>query len=337
MEELEYHFVDNREEMFNVGIQPAKPLLTNREYADRCPARSSSAMSTPSNSSGSSTTQTKYPSQGMPWNQEPPVVNRQLKPRNTPLNGVVESTEQQQQIKPRYPNRLAKDLGGLLSRLDIHKANKRDTERVPKNTGCNTPHEGLQSSERESSNNSIRYSLDLDAQQHMMLHQVETIPVSTERVTSRHQQHHEWPLTKDDVDQNYFVPVEKPCHIYDEQDWYIGTYDRAEAEHALHLVNQDGAFLVRTCSKYTPSEPYVLAVYHGKKVYNIKIRFLDSTNKYALGTGQRANDMFDSVADIIKFHTIFPIVLIDGTTNKYPGNCVLTYPITKQDVDKLLG
>ncbi|KAM6953136.1 uncharacterized protein clnk [Aplochiton taeniatus] len=205
VEEREYHFVDNREEMFNVAIQPAKPLLSEKKYADRCPARSSPAM---------------------------------------------------------------------------------------------------------------------------------------KRVKSRRQQHHEWPQTKEDFDQHDFIPKEKPCQVYDEQDWYIGAFDRAEAEHALHLVNKDGAFLVRTCSKYTPSEPYVLAVYHEKKVYNIKIRFLDGTNKYALGTGQRANDMFDSVADIIKFHTIFPIVLIDGrsmSTIKYPGNCLLTYPITKEDVDKLLG
>uniref|UniRef100_A0A667XBH3 SH2 domain-containing protein n=1 Tax=Myripristis murdjan TaxID=586833 RepID=A0A667XBH3_9TELE len=137
----------------------------------------------------------------------------------------------------------------------------------------------------------------------------------------------------------FVCPLEKRL-TYHEEDWYIGACNRAEAEHALHLVNKDGAFLVRDCSNNTTSEPLVLAVYHDKKVYNVKIRFIESISKYALGTGQRANDMFDSVADIIRFHSIFPIVLIHGRTlsaSKYPGNCVLTCPVTKIDVDQLLG
>lgn len=51
---------------------------------------------------------------------------------------------------------------------------------------------------------------------------------------------------------------------------------------------QDGAFLVRDCSISTSSEPLVLAVYHEKKVYNVKIRFIESTSKYILG---RSNDV----------------------------------------------
>lgn len=46
---------------------------------------------------------------------------------------------------------------------------------------------------------------------------------------------------------------------------------------------QDGAFLVRDCSVNTDSEPLVLVVYHEKKVYNVKIRCVANTNKYALG------------------------------------------------------
>uniref|UniRef100_A0A4W6FH22 SH2 domain-containing protein n=1 Tax=Lates calcarifer TaxID=8187 RepID=A0A4W6FH22_LATCA len=105
-----------------------------------------------------------------------------------------------------------------------------------------------------------------------------------------------------------------------EEDWYVGACTRADAEHALHLVNRDGAFLVRDCSVNSNSEPLVLAVYHEKKVYNVKIRFMQSTSKYALGTGQRSKDvseMFDSVADIIKFHTIFPIILVSGRNISY--------------------
>uniref|UniRef100_A0AAQ4RUK9 SH2 domain-containing protein n=1 Tax=Gasterosteus aculeatus aculeatus TaxID=481459 RepID=A0AAQ4RUK9_GASAC len=114
-----------------------------------------------------------------------------------------------------------------------------------------------------------------------------------------------------------------------EEDWYVGACTRADAEHALHLVNKDGAFLVRDCSTNTNGEPFVLAVYHEKKVYNIKIRFIVSSGKYALGTGQRSSDLFDSVANIIKIHSIFPIMLVSGRTmprRQGPETCVLTFP-----------
>ena len=126
--------------------------------------------------------------------------------------------------------------------------------------------------------------------------------------------------------------------------------------------------MVRDCSVNTNSEPLVLVVYHEKKVYNVKIRFIASTRKYALGTGQRSNDVsgliskdslactlfstaftvadilfspqtFDSVADIIKFHSIFPIILISGRNMsgiQYPENCVLSCPITNKDLEQLL-
>lgn len=160
----------------------------------------------------------------------------------------------------------------------------------------------------------------------------------TERVKSK-RQHHEWPQTKEDFDQNDFVPMKKPQQTHWEDDWYIGACSRTDAEHALHLVNKNGAFLVRDCSLNSNRQPLVLAVYHDKKVYNVKIRFIENLKKYALGTGQRSNEMFDSVSDIIKFHSIFPVVLISGKRipgSKYPENCVLTCPVTKRDVDQLL-
>ncbi|KAM9849654.1 cytokine-dependent hematopoietic cell linker [Aulostomus maculatus] len=125
-----------------------------------------------------------------------------------------------------------------------------------------------------------------------------------------------------------------------EADWYVGDFNRVDAEHALHLVNKDGAFLVRNCSVNTSSEPLVLAVYHERKVYNVKIRFIKSVNKYVLGTtGQRSNDMFDSVADIIRFYSMFPITLISGKNtagSQDPENCILMCPVTKRDVELLL-
>ncbi len=56
-----------------------------------------------------------------------------------------------------------------------------------------------------------------------------------------------------------------------------------------HQPHQNGAFLVRDCSISTNSEPLVLTVYHDKKVYNVKIRFIESMSKYILG--QRSNDV----------------------------------------------
>ena len=79
-----------------------------------------------------------------------------------------------------------------------------------------------------------------------------------------------------------------------------------------HLPHQDGAFLVRDCSVNTNSEPLVLAVYHEKKVYNVKIRFIERLNKYALGTGQRSNDVSGQIQKdgSINTHTPSAIYLL---------------------------
>uniref|UniRef100_A0AAY4E7G7 SH2 domain-containing protein n=1 Tax=Denticeps clupeoides TaxID=299321 RepID=A0AAY4E7G7_9TELE len=95
------------------------------------------------------------------------------------------------------------------------------------------------------------------------------------------------------------------------------------------VLQQEGAFLVRDCSKSTAREPYVLVVFYDNRVFNIQIRFDQSTQKYSLGTGLRTHDTFDSVADIIKFHSIFPVILIDGRNprnDQQKRNCVLMYP-----------
>lgn len=121
----------------------------------------------------------------------------------------------------------------------------------------------------------------------------------------------------------------------------MGAFSRVEAEHALHLVNREGAFLVRDCSKNTTHEPLVLALFYNKRVFNIQIRFSEETNKYTLGTGLRTNDRFDSVRDIVRFHSIFPIVLIDGRRSAEEcvqrQQCVLMYPVTKEDLAELLN
>ncbi|NWH88576.1 CLNK protein, partial [Aegithalos caudatus] len=70
-------------------------------------------------------------------------------------------------------------------------------------------------------------------------------------------------------------------------EWYFGEYDRHKAEKILLKKNIDETFLVRDCSKKSKAEPYVLVVYYGRRVYNIKVRFLEESQQYALGTGLR--------------------------------------------------
>ncbi|MGH0160198.1 UNVERIFIED_CONTAM: hypothetical protein FKN15_038778, partial [Acipenser sinensis] len=98
-----------------------------------------------------------------------------------------------------------------------------------------------------------------------------------------------------------------------------------------------GAFLVRDCSKKIADEPYVLVVFYENKVYNVKIRYLEQSQQYALGTGLWGNDTFDSISDIIEFHKIYPIILIDGKdkSGTQKEQCTLTYPVTENDIKNL--
>uniref|UniRef100_A0A8C3T9L7 SH2 domain-containing protein n=1 Tax=Chelydra serpentina TaxID=8475 RepID=A0A8C3T9L7_CHESE len=93
-------------------------------------------------------------------------------------------------------------------------------------------------------------------------------------------------------------------------------------------MKKDETFLVRDCSTKSSAEPYVLVIYYGNKVYNIKIRFLEDSQQYALGTGLRGDDKFDSVQEIIDFYTCVPITLIDGKDKSgiQREQCYLTHP-----------
>ncbi|XP_076992516.1 cytokine-dependent hematopoietic cell linker, partial [Tamandua tetradactyla] len=108
--------------------------------------------------------------------------------------------------------------------------------------------------------------------------------------------------------------------------WYIGEHSRQAVEEALMKEKKDGTFLVRDCSKKSRAEPYVLVVFYGNKVYNVKIRFLEGNQKFALGTGLRGDKKFDSVEDIIEHYKCFPIILIDGKdkTGIHREQCYLT-------------
>ncbi|NXP04870.1 CLNK protein, partial [Thinocorus orbignyianus] len=102
-------------------------------------------------------------------------------------------------------------------------------------------------------------------------------PYTAQKDKSKHS------LVKQEV-QSLAQPTKKDLNKYE---WYIGECDRHEAEKALLQENTDETFLVRDCSKKSNAEPYVLVVYYGRKVYNIKVRFLEEHQQYALGTGLR--------------------------------------------------
>ncbi|KAL1790034.1 cytokine-dependent hematopoietic cell linker, partial [Sigmodon hispidus] len=114
-----------------------------------------------------------------------------------------------------------------------------------------------------------------------------------------------------------------------QNEWYIGESNRQAVEEVLMRENKDGTFLVRDCSTKSKAEPYVLVVFCENKVYNVKIRFLESNQQFALGTGLRGNEMFDSVEDIIEHYKYFPIILIDGKdkTGVHRKQCYLTQPL----------
>ncbi|NXG90344.1 CLNK protein, partial [Stercorarius parasiticus] len=98
--------------------------------------------------------------------------------------------------------------------------------------------------------------------------------------------------------QSLTQPTAKDLNKYE---WYIGEYDRHEAEKALLQENTDETFLVRDCSKKSNAEPYVLVVYYGRRVYNIKVRFLEESQQYALGTGLRGEDVSKIPSNVIVY------------------------------------
>ncbi|XP_023183993.1 cytokine-dependent hematopoietic cell linker isoform X3 [Xiphophorus maculatus] len=334
--EPEYDVVDDHEEVHNVRIFPARPINDEREYADR-------DIQWPSSAQSLSSISTRRPLPRCPPRETPqykvPVVNRDIKPGRQkvkidrrPLPLEPEEQHSRRSSSPHPPSAL--DVSNNLAGLAVHETYRRDRQMRNTEKADFRSHARSPQSTKDGSGilSHQRHSLDLET------HDLENRSHQHVEGMESRRHHHEWPQTKEDIDQNDFVPMDKP-NTYCEEDWYIGHCNRTDAEHALHLVNKDGAYLVRDCSNNTNSEPLVLVVYHEKKVYNVKIRFIGSLRKYALGTGQRSNDMFDSVAGIIKFHSIFPITLVSGrntASSKCPENCVLTCPITKSDVVQLL-
>ncbi|NWW01194.1 CLNK protein, partial [Oreocharis arfaki] len=87
-------------------------------------------------------------------------------------------------------------------------------------------------------------------------------------------------------------------------EWYVGGYDRHKAEKILLQKNLDETFLVRDCSKKSKAEPYVLVVYYGRRVYNIKVRFLEESQQYALGTGLRG-EIVSKIPSLVTVYSFY--------------------------------
>uniref|UniRef100_A0A8B9G7A1 B cell linker n=2 Tax=Amazona TaxID=12929 RepID=A0A8B9G7A1_9PSIT len=97
--------------------------------------------------------------------------------------------------------------------------------------------------------------------------------------------------------------------------WYAATCDRKTAEDALYRSNKDGSFLIRKSSGQDSRQPYTLVVFYNRRVYNIPIRFIESTRQYALGREKSGEERFDSVAEIVENHQHSSLVLIDSQNN----------------------
>ncbi|XP_049665835.1 B-cell linker protein isoform X5 [Accipiter gentilis] len=97
--------------------------------------------------------------------------------------------------------------------------------------------------------------------------------------------------------------------------WYAATCDRKTAEDALYRSNKDGSFLIRKSSGQDSRQPYTLVVFYNRRVYNIPIRFIESTRQYALGREKSGEERFDSVAEIVENHQHTSLVLIDSQNN----------------------
>ncbi|KAM9165604.1 SH2 domain-containing protein 6 [Pangshura tecta] len=120
-------------------------------------------------------------------------------------------------------------------------------------------------------------------------------------------------------------PVEDPG--MQDQAWYAGNCDRHVAESVLQGFNKDSAFMVRQSSRQGWNQPFTLAVLYKGHVYNIPIRYVESSRQYALGKdGKSREERFDSVASIIQHYREHPLVLIEGSSASRAHTCLL-FPV----------
>ncbi|XP_030058347.1 SH2 domain-containing protein 6 [Microcaecilia unicolor] len=110
--------------------------------------------------------------------------------------------------------------------------------------------------------------------------------------------------------------------------WYGGHCTRNAAESALLKVSKDGSYMVRHSSGLGSSkQPYTLVVLYKGYVYNIPIRYVASSQSYALGKeGKAYEELFDSISSIIQHYQDHPLVLIDSQ-NASKEQTILLCPV----------
>ncbi|XP_069467491.1 B-cell linker protein isoform X2 [Ambystoma mexicanum] len=110
------------------------------------------------------------------------------------------------------------------------------------------------------------------------------------------------------------LTAEQEAGVYSKE-WYASSCDRKTAEEALLKSSKDGAFLIRKSSGQDLKQPYTLVVLFNKRVYNIPVRYIESTRQYALGREKNGEERFSSVAEMVQNHQRSPLVLIDSQNN----------------------
>lgn len=91
-------------------------------------------------------------------------------------------------------------------------------------------------------------------------------------------------------------------------EWYIGKYSLQGSGRGV-IEEEQGPLKENTTNR---AEPYVLVVFYGNKVYNVKIYLLERNQQFALGIGLRGDEKFDSMEAIFEHYKCFAIKLIDG-------------------------
>ncbi|XP_072280967.1 B-cell linker protein [Pyxicephalus adspersus] len=108
--------------------------------------------------------------------------------------------------------------------------------------------------------------------------------------------------------------VEQDAKVLNKE-WYSASCDRKAAEEALLASSKDGSFLVRRSTGQDLKQPFTLVVFYKRRVYNIPVRYIESTQQYALGREKSGEEKFSSVAEMIENHQRTNLVLIDSQTN----------------------
>ncbi|CAK6962387.1 B-cell linker protein [Scomber scombrus] len=125
--------------------------------------------------------------------------------------------------------------------------------------------------------------------------------------------------------ENESTDQDKDADLY-KKPWYAGSCDRKTADEVLFRSNKDGAFMVRKSSGQDAQQPYTLVVFYKGRVYNIPVRFTQTTQQYALGREKKGEEYFSSISHIIDNHQRNPLVLIDSQSNTKDA-AKLCYPL----------